>query len=561
MIALLPLAGCLSFSGDPGHKGDPALSVPYSSRIDSPESVAFYYFAEASLMLSNGDFEGAEGELLKAIVADPQSAELRLTLSKLYVRMRETEKAIRAAEDALIQAPDNADAHFHLAAICFSEERDAEAVEHYKRVIELDPERENAYIHLAISSARLGDMERAVATLKTLLERRPDSLAGELALARLYRELELSTLAEDSYLRVLQKHSSFDSAYFELADLYESSGEISKALDIYRSGLGNSRQSAFYHQQIVRLLILLERYDEAVLELSVILSEDPDNLEAMRRLGLIRLQQGDWAAAGEIFGDLHVRLPDSDNVRFYYGTALEEMDDFERALRVFREISPESDLYPDTLSHLAYLYHQLKRPEEAIVLLTQRVDDLSNPPEFFSYLTSLHLTRDEYNEAHAVIDKGLLLHENNPELIYRKALVYEQQGDRAQALVTMRKLLDLDPENAEALNYIAYIYAEEETNLDEALEMALKAIALKDEGHVLDTLGWVYFKLGRYEEARHAMEKAVAFLSEDPLVLEHLGDVYRAMGLSGLARMTYEQAKTLASDKTAIQEKIEQLSE
>ena len=159
----------------------------------------------------------------------------------------------------------------------------------------------------------------------------------------------------------------------------------------------------------------------------------------------------------------------------------------------------------------------------------------------------------------ATLDRGLLAHPEATGLLYEKGVVLERRGDSAGALAAMLELLRLDPDYAEALNFVAYSYAEQGERLDEALQMARRALQLKNEGHVIDTLGWVYFKMGRLEEARRELEKAAKLLDDDPVVLEHLGDVYRALGLNARARTTYNHALELAPDAASVREKLDTL--
>jgi tetratricopeptide (TPR) repeat protein len=123
----------------------------------------------------------------------------------------------------------------------------------------------------------------------------------------------------------------------------------------------------------------------------------------------------------------------------------------------------------------------------------------------------------------------------------------------------MQALLEREPDHAEALNFVAYAWAEQGERLDEALQMARRARQLKNEGHVIDTLGWVYYKLGRLEEARRELETAARLLADDPVINEHLGDVYRSLGLSARARALYQRVLELAPEAAGVREKLDTL--
>jgi tetratricopeptide (TPR) repeat protein len=106
---------------------------------------------------------------------------------------------------------------------------------------------------------------------------------------------------------------------------------------------------------------------------------------------------------------------------------------------------------------------------------------------------------------------------------------------------------------------LAYIYAEADENLEEALEMAQLAVQLSPRAAVLDTLGWVYYHMGLFEQARDPLEQAVAKSPDDVLVLEHLGDLYRQLLLIDDARQTYGRILQLQPDNPAVAEKLQEL--
>jgi tetratricopeptide (TPR) repeat protein len=96
----------------------------------------------------------------------------------------------------------------------------------------------------------------------------------------------------------------------------------------------------------------------------------------------------------------------------------------------------------------------------------------------------------------------------------------------------LKKVIEINPKHADALNYLGYSYAERGINLEEAQSLIRRALELKpDSGYIMDSLGWAYFKLGKYDEALKHLLRAAELVKDDPLVLEHIGDVYKLMGI------------------------------
>ncbi|MBI5875278.1 MAG: tetratricopeptide repeat protein, partial [Deltaproteobacteria bacterium] len=111
-----------------------------------------------------------------------------------------------------------------------------------------------------------------------------------------------------------------------------------------------------------------------------------------------------------------------------------------------------------------------------------------------------------------------------------------------------------------ALNYLGYTYAELGTNLEEALDLIKKALAIKPEsGQIIDSLGWVYYKMGETDKAVSELERAIKYIPDDPVVLEHLGDAYLKKGLKDKAVDFYEKSLKIDPKNTKLKEKTEKL--
>jgi tetratricopeptide (TPR) repeat protein len=114
---------------------------------------------------------------------------------------------------------------------------------------------------------------------------------------------------------------------------------------------------------------------------------------------------------------------------------------------------------------------------------------------------------------------------------FMRGAMYERMKKYDLAEAEFRKVLAMNPENSSALNYLGYMFADRGVNLQEALQMITKALE-REPGNAayLDSLGWVYYRLGRYDEAESNLKASLAKMSRDPTVHDHLGDVYLKLG-------------------------------
>jgi tetratricopeptide (TPR) repeat protein len=558
LCLILPVAGCLGAWYGTGNLPD-GMSEPGSTagQLRSPESSALFHFARGRLLADDGDYQAAADALQQAIDFDPRSAYLRISLAQFLLAIGEEKRALEVAEEALQQNPGLLDVHLLLGGIYFRDQDFRNAVLHFKKVLEIAPEHENAYLHLTVAYGRLGEQDAALATIRELLEKKPDSLAGKLTLGRLYHELQMNLQAEEVYRELVATQPGLVASYLELGALLEAVERPDEAIELYRSGLKKHSRNLMLRRRLIRLLVQSKEYSQALTELQVLVDLNPDDRESRRKIGLILLEQGLWAGAEKVFSQLLTQEPDAEQTLFYYATALEKQQRWQAALDVVSRIDEQSELFPDALYHRSYLQHQLGNTGPAIKLMRQRMELARQRADFYDYLASLQEIDQDIPGARKTLEQGIEQFPEDANIRYHLGLLFEKLGNREKALATMEGVLLLDPGHAEALNYIAYSLAERGVELDRALQLVEAALQQKQAAHILDTLGWVHFRAGRLGPARIALEQAAAEMSSDPVVLEHLGDIYRALGLAGDALQAYQRALKFDPANLELQQRLE----
>ncbi len=143
---------------------------------------------------------------------------------------------------------------------------------------------------------------------------------------------------------------------------------------------------------------------------------------------------------------------------------------------------------------------------------------------------------------------------------YARGISHERLGDWPNAEADFRMALELNPGQPQVLNYLGYSMVENNINLDEALEMIEDAVAARpDSGFIVDSLGWVLYRLGRFEEAVGHMERATELMPVDPVVNDHLGDVYWSVGRKTEAQFQWMRALSFIDDSTAADAKPDRI--
>jgi tetratricopeptide (TPR) repeat protein len=163
-------------------------------------------------------------------------------------------------------------------------------------------------------------------------------------------------------------------------------------------------------------------------------------------------------------------------------------------------------------------------------------------------------------KAEKIIREGIALFPRNTDLHYALGMILEKVNRFEESIRSMEKVLALDPQNADALNFIGYSYADRGMRLDEAEQMIVQALKIKpDNGYILDSLGWVYFKKNKYAKALNELKRAHELLPDDPNVIEHLGDVYLKIGDNKKAVEYYQKAAKIDPKNSAIKKKLDNL--
>jgi tetratricopeptide (TPR) repeat protein len=239
--------------------------------------------------------------------------------------------------------------------------------------------------------------------------------------------------------------------------------------------------------------------------------------------------------------------PDHNDALMLSAELLEGLGQYDLAVETYKQVPQgSSDHYAAELGRAEALRRAAK-PDAAIEVLEQLAGDFPTLPLVHSALGDLQRQQESYEAAVLAYDRALNYTEEGAPgrwfLLYARGISLERldQWDRSEA--DFRAALKLSPDQPQVLNYLGYSLVEKQTNLDEALGMIERAVAARpDSGYIVDSLGWVLYRLGRYGEAVGHMEQAVELMPVDPVVNDHLGDVFWAVGRQREAEFQWRRA-------------------
>lgn len=531
----------------------------YRSELAESEAKALYAYVEFRMLAVENRWDEAIEALRRAIVFDPQSAHLQMTLAKALLHKDQVEESIQLLEHVLQQEPDNVEGRELLGDLLGYQGKTEDAIEHYRYALKLEPDSELLRMRLAMALGRLERNSEAIDLLKGLVDAHPEAKLAQLALARFYLQVQQNDAAEQVFQTLLDRYPDYQQAVIEYGDLLVEQKALAEAFSLYRQAIKDNPRAVAIRQRLAILYLHQNRKAEALEQLLQIRQLLPNNPQVIGRVGLLHLDAENWQEAEKDFRQLLQFGENGGRNRYYLGLALLGQERYTEAIEVMAPIDENSPVFAEAVMQLAYLYRQAGQLDRAVAALQRLLTRDIQQPEIYYYLTSFYADQNDLDRATQTVAAGLKQFPNDIELLYQSAVLLEKSGQRKQALERMKRVLELDHENAEALNFIAYHHAEKGTELELALSQAQLALKSKRTGYIIDTLGWIYFKLGRYQESRKQLEEASNLLPDDPVILEHLGDLYRALTLWEQAAAAYRKSLEMDPLAAGVAEKLQGL--
>jgi tetratricopeptide (TPR) repeat protein len=232
------------------------------------------------------------------------------------------------------------------------------------------------------------------------------------------------------------------------------------------------------------------------------------------------------------------------------GDLYESMKKPELANKTYERMPPSSPLMRNAQIQLALNLDTLERTDEAKASLEKLIAAHPNDVEAIMALGNVLRGRKQFSECADVYSKGIKTitkpEKPNWMIFYFRGICLERSKQWPRAEVDLKKSLELFPDQPHVLNYLGYSWIDQGVNLDEGMRMIKRAVEQRaDDGYIVDSLGWAYYRLGNMEEAVKHLERAVELKPEDPTINDHLGDAYWKVGRVLEARFQWSHARDL----------------
>ncbi|MDG2090594.1 MAG: tetratricopeptide repeat protein [Gammaproteobacteria bacterium] len=466
----------------------------------------------------------------------------RATLIAAFLRDNET--SIELNELWLEQELNSEEALKTSAYQLISVNRLSEALALFARMHELDYE-----VDYRLISNRADNnidvqaiLSSLIAEFEALLPAYPQHYNLQLAMAQLYRQNDQLQEAYEILNRLaLENDDPVDILIAEI-EILEEMGETRLARRRLENSLADKPDNKQLRFAYGRKLVEEDNYSDAMEQFEIIVNQDPQDFEMLYSLALISVEANQLGAARDYFQRLIVNGQRLDDAHYYLAMISDEENDPEQAIEHYLQVSGGNN-YLISLRNYTELMIEHDRYSEASEYLRQlrlRRPEINSP--LLALEGSLLLGAEDYYSAFTFLSRAISNNPNDTQLIQLRTIVSQELDDFALLELDLRSLMRLEPNNPSPFNTLGYYLTDQTNRFNEAKDLIDRAVEISpNDPAIIDSLGWVQFKLGMYDEAKINLERAFE-LFPDHEVAAHLGEVLWIMGNREAAREVWQDA-------------------
>lgn len=564
LAALALLSGCQTFTSSEPDGAPPAEEASAATETQKPEVYASFS-QETLLALLTAELAGQRNRFDIAIDNYVQQAQATQDagVAERGFRIAEYLGAEQAALDtALIwakNAPDSLDAQRAAAIQLARAGRYDEAMAYMERV--LQRQGDTHFDFLALSALETDADTRAglLQSFDRLLGKYPDN--GQLLFGKALL-LQQDDRPQEA-LELLETQSTKQREISPLllhARLLQSLERGAEALPLLEQGIRLHPDDRRLRLTYARLLVEQDRLDDAKGEFASLLQQFPQDDDLRFSLALVCLEAEAWREAIVYLEELVERDSHADAAHYNLARAYEALGEKDSALIEYALVGPGNDFLPAQARQAQLLFDSQRSAQASKRLSLAR----SAQPDYAIQLYLIEVealaSNSQHGQAWQVVQQALEQFPDDLNLLYTRAMLAEKRGDLELLEQDLRFILEREPDNSMALNALGYTLADRTTRYDEAKALIEQALRLDPQDPaILDSLGWVNYRLGNLDEAERLLRQALKRFP-DHEVAAHLGEVLWAQGKQREARKIWANALKQQPDSTVLRSTLLRLT-
>ncbi len=517
-----------------------------------------YSLLVAELAGSRSRFDIALGNYMQQahMTRDPGVAARATRIARFLNAHRE---ALESAQLWTQIEPDNTEAHFIAASELARIGRLLEALDEATQLID-DTANSAIFQNIAARAATATDTQREQLLFRyqQLLGQHLDHDGLILGIALIQQQNNQLDKALALTEQLLSKDPDHVTGIILQSRLLEQLEKPEQALDLLSRKLSTHPEEVRLRLQYARLLASYD-LDKAYDQFEILHAQSPHDPDILFSLALISHEQGNLSGAKDFFEQLIVEDARTSSAHYYLARIAEAENDLNGALEHYLQVKPGPDFLPATSQLIDILIRagELEAANNHLDAIRQRFPKESAR---LHLLESEKLGKYQYlEEAEQALTKGLTFDPDNNQLLYARAMINERRNFIDLLELDLRSILRYDPNHVDALNALGYTLADRTTRYSEALELITQALRIKpNDPAIMDSMGWVQYHLGNYEEAILRLREALKQLA-DPVIASHLAEVLWVSGKQDEAKSIWQNAINQSPTNPIIQEAIKRL--
>lgn len=517
-----------------------------------------------------GEIAGYRGHLAISVTAltsaaektrDPRLAE-RATLAAIYAK-RYAEAGRNAALWVTLR-PESAEAHSALGMVMLETNNVEASIKHFRKVLQISTDKnilKQRFIRIAAVLGHRRNRKSGLKIMRALVQAYPKEAGAQYALAHLavrVGDLDASLVAINQALKIRPK---WHEATLFKARILISKKDPVRIQKFFEQALSDNPGASRLRENYARYLVDIKQWEKALKQFKAVVRR-VSNLKSLLykrsvfATGLLSIQVSNFTQAEKYLLMTLEVSPDNDQARLYLGQVAERQDHFALAAKWYSKVRDTRYVFEAQVRYGVMLAKQGN-----LIAARSHLHSIkpgSDQERIKLVLAEEQILRSEkkFKEALKVLTSALKLLPKNKELLYARALVAERLDKLDIHERDIREILKQNPDNAHALNALGYTLADKTNRYQEALKLIQRAMVLRpNDPFILDSMGWVHYRLGKIKEAIQYLRKALS-IRADAEISAHLGEILWHQGKRGEARSVWKKALRSTPNNDALLDTI-----
>jgi tetratricopeptide (TPR) repeat protein len=493
-----------------------------------------------------------------AILAQDAYAAERAT--RIALHLKDYQAGLAAVRRWVELDPNNIAAR-QLAAVLFLRDGQTEqAGEQLDALVKIaDARGSDGFLQAAGALSVESDRTSAEQLMQGLQERNPDDVRALYALAVLETAHRRFAEAETRLRAVIEREPDWEQPRILLSRVLIAQSERDQALTFLAESVRRNPDSVLLRTSYSRQLVDAGDYARALEQFRGLHRLTPEDSEITFGYAMLATQQEHWDEARPLWQALRGNPDRRDEASYYLAQVEEQNGNDDLAIGLFRSVEG-TELKVDAIMRMSQILARTGRLGAAREALQQaRIANPGRATDLYIAETQIVQKYGSPDEALALYETAISAYPDNPDLLYNRGLFVVELGDFAWMERDLLRLLEQDPDHADALNALGYTLADRNERLDEAFAYVARALKLRpDSPAILDSMGWVLYRQGDLAQAAGYLRRALE-LNQDDEIAAHLGEVLWMSGQHAAARAVWREGLTHAPDSDKIRSAIERL--